>query len=64
MVAAAHGHHLAPVAKVLLAFNDLRHHNKVAARAKLEDLHAQFPNNPLFTCELAQLEKPAAGPGQ
>ncbi|HEX5432912.1 MAG TPA: hypothetical protein VFY05_01635 [Candidatus Angelobacter sp.] len=63
-LAAAHGHYLAPFAKVLLAFNDLRHHNKNAARAKLEDLHAQFPNNPLFTRELAKLEKPAAGPGQ
>ncbi|HEX5435351.1 MAG TPA: hypothetical protein VFY05_14020, partial [Candidatus Angelobacter sp.] len=63
-VAAAHGHHLAPFAKVLLAFNDLHHHNKAAAHAKLEGLHAQFTNNPLFTRELAQLEKPAAGPEQ
>ncbi|MGE5323556.1 MAG: hypothetical protein ACM3SW_11865 [Actinomycetota bacterium] len=63
-LAAAHGHYLAPFAKILLAFDDLRHKNTAAARAKLTDLHAQFPNNPLFTRELAKLEQPAAGRGQ
>jgi hypothetical protein len=59
-----HGHYLAPFAKILLAFDDLRHHNKEAARSKLAGLHAQFPNNPLFTLELAKLDHSAAGPGQ
>lgn len=63
-LAAAHGHYLKPFAKILLAFNDLRHKDTAAARAKLEALHAQFPNNPLFTRELAKLEQPAAGHGE
>lgn len=63
-LAAAHGHYLKPFAKILLAFDDLRHKNKAAARARLAELHSQFPNNPLFTQELAKLERPGAGPGQ
>lgn len=63
-LAAQHGHYLAPFAKILLAFDDLRHHNKQAARSKLASLHAQFPNNPLFTLELAKLGHSSAGPGQ
>src|ERR1700758_1375593 len=34
-LAAQHGHYLAPFARILLAFDDLRHKNKAAARAKL-----------------------------
>lgn len=63
-LAAAHGHFLAPFAKILLAFNDLRHKDTAAARVRLEQLHAQFPGNLLFTRELAKLEQPAAGRGQ
>jgi hypothetical protein len=63
-LAAAHGHYLAPFAKILLAFDDLRHKNKAAAQEKLSDLHTQFPANPLFTQELAKLQHTAAGPGQ
>jgi hypothetical protein len=63
-LAAQHGHYLKPFAKILLAFDDLRHKNKAAARARLAELHNQFPNNPLFTQELAKLEHPGAGPGQ
>jgi hypothetical protein len=63
-LAAEHGHYLKPFAKILLAFDDLRHKNKAAARARLAELHNQFPNNPLFTQELAKLEHPGAGPGQ
>lgn len=63
-LAAAHGHFLKPFAKILLAFDDLRHKDKAAARARLSELHSQFPNNPLFTQELAKLEHPGAGPGQ
>ena len=63
-LAAEHGHYLKPFAKILLAFDDLRHKNTAAARARLAELHSQFPNNPLFTQELAKLEHPGAGPGQ
>lgn len=63
-LAAEHGHYLKPFAKILLAFDDLRHKNKAAARTRLAELHSQFPNNPLFTQELAKLEHPGAGPGQ
>jgi hypothetical protein len=63
-LAAAHGHYLAPFAKILLAFDDLRHKNKAAAQEKLSELHTQFPANPLFTQELAKLQHTAAGPGQ
>jgi hypothetical protein len=63
-LAAAHGHYLAPFAKILLAFDDLRHKNNAAAQEKLSELHTQFPGNPLFTQELAKLQHTAAGPGQ
>jgi hypothetical protein len=63
-LAAQRGHYLAPFARVLLAFDDLRHKNKAAARAKLAELHAQFPDNPLFAEELAKLDHSSAGPGQ
>lgn len=63
-LAAAHGHYLAPFAKILLAFDDLRHNNKAAARSKLAALHAQFPGNPLFGQELAKLARSSPGPGQ
>ena len=62
--AAAHGHYLAPFAKILLAFDDLRHQNKDAARTRFAALHAQFPNNPLFTRELAKLDHSPGGTGQ
>lgn len=63
-LAAEHGHYLKPFAKILLAFDDLRHKDKAGARARLSELHSQFPNNPLFTQELAKLEHSAAAPGQ
>jgi hypothetical protein len=61
---AEHGHYLLPFARILLAFDDLRHKNKAEARKKLEWLHQQFPNNPLFMQEIAKLDHPSAGPGQ
>jgi hypothetical protein len=61
---AEHGRYLLPFARILLAFDDLRHKNKTEARKKLEWLHDQFPNNPLFQQEIAKLDHPAAGPGQ
>jgi hypothetical protein len=63
-LAAEHGRFLSPFARILLAFDDLRHKNKAEARKKLEWLHLHFPNNPLFAEEIAKLDHPAAGPGQ
>ena len=63
-LAAQHGHYLAPFARILLAFEDLRRKDKAAARAKLAELHSQYPNNPLFTQELAKLDSTSVGPGQ
>ncbi len=55
-LAAEHGHYLAPFARILLAFDDLRHKNTAQARRRLEALRAQFPGNPLFAQELAKLD--------
>jgi len=63
-LASERGRFLAPFARILLAFDDLRHKNKTAARQKLEWLRQRFPNNPLFADEIARLNHPAAGPGQ
>ncbi len=64
LLADQHGRYLAPFARILLAFNDLRHKNKVEARKKLEWLHEQFPNNPLFLQEIAKLDRPSTAAGQ
>jgi hypothetical protein len=61
---ADHGRYLMPFARILLAFDDLRHKNVIEARKKLEWLHSKFPNNPLFTQEIAKLDHPSTGPGQ
>jgi len=61
---ADHGRFLLPFARILLAFDDLRHKNKVEARKKLAWLHEQFPGNPLFLQEIAKLDHPAPGHGQ
>jgi len=58
------GRYLAPFARILLAFNDLRLKNKAAARQKLASLHDQFPGNPLFVQEIAKLDNHSMGPGQ
>jgi hypothetical protein len=60
-LAAERGHYLAPFARILLAFDDLRHKNNAAARSKLAALHHQFPGNPLFAQELAKLDHPPGG---
>jgi hypothetical protein len=62
--AAQHGHYLAPFARILLAFDDLRHKNKTEARKKLALLNEQFPNNPHFREEMSKLDRPSAGTGQ
>jgi hypothetical protein len=61
---AEHGRFLAPFARILLAFNDLRLKNKAAARQKLASLHDQFPSNPLFALEIAKLDNRSMAPGQ
>jgi hypothetical protein len=61
---AERGRYLAPFARILLAFNDLRQKNKTAARQKLASLHDQFPGNPLFVQEMAKLDNRSMGPGQ
>src|SRR5260370_6697807 len=62
-LAADHGHYLAPFARILLAFDDLRHKNRSEARKKLVWLNQQFPNNPHFHEEVAKLDRPVAGSG-
>ena len=62
-LAANRGHYLAPFAKILLAFDDLRHKNKPEARKKLIWLSQQFPNNPHFHEEMAKLDSRRAGAG-
>jgi len=63
-LAADHGRFLMPFARILLAFDDLRHKNTAEARKKLEWLHSQFPNNPLFPQEIAKLDHPPIPRGQ
>jgi hypothetical protein len=59
-LAAERARYLAPFARILVAFEDVRRNNPAEARKKLEDLHQQFPNNPLFPQELAKLEHQSA----
>jgi len=65
-LAADKGHFLAPFARILLAFDDLRHNDKVQARKIFASLHDQFPANPLFAQEMAKIDQVArsVGPGQ
>jgi hypothetical protein len=49
------GHYLAPFARLLLAGVALRDHNTDGARDLLEGLAREFPNNPLYSQELALL---------
>ncbi len=60
-LAADHGHYLAPFARILLAFDDLRHKNKAQARKRLAALSQQFPNNSHFVEEMSKLDNPGAG---
>jgi len=62
-MAAERGHYLAPFAKILLALAALREKQYAVARANFQALVAEFPQNPLFTRELAKLNHPVAGAG-
>jgi hypothetical protein len=56
---ATRGQLLAPFARILLAIAYVRDKDVPRAREALLSLEKEFPNNPLFTKELARLEKPA-----
>jgi len=63
--AATQGNYLRPFAKILLALAALREGQSGLARAQLEDLAAEFPQNPLFARELAiQRNSTTRGPAQ
>lgn len=53
---AAHGHYLAPFARILLAIAYVREKNKPAAVQLLSGLRQQFPGNSLFPREIARLQ--------
>ena len=55
-IAADRGHYLRPFAKILLALAALREKKPEVARAQLNELVAEFPENPLFASELAKLK--------
>jgi hypothetical protein len=59
-LAADHAHYLAPFARLLVVFEDVRFKNTDDARKRLEDLHQQFPNNHLFIEELNKLGRTSA----
>jgi hypothetical protein len=56
---ATNGHYLKPYARMLLAVAALRDHDDVKARALLQDLSDQYPQNRLYAKELAKLKSPA-----
>lgn len=58
---ADHGRYLAPFARILLAFDDLRHKNTIEARKKLAWLHERFPKNTHFMEEMSKLDHPSSG---
>ena len=53
---AAHGHYLAPFARILLAIAYVRDKNKAGALELLSALRNQFPGNTLFPREIARLQ--------
>jgi hypothetical protein len=65
--AATRGHYVRPFAKILLALACQREKQNARARKLLEELAAEFPENPLFAKELALLDgrekKNGAQPG-
>ncbi len=54
-IAADRGHYLRPFAKIMLALAALREKKPELARAQLQELVAEFPENQLFVSELAKL---------
>jgi hypothetical protein len=58
------GRYLAPFARILLAFDDLRHQNRTEARKIFAALHDQYPGNPLYLQEIAKCDRPSTPNGQ
>ena len=63
-LAAERARYLAPFARILVAFEDIRRNNPAAARKSLEQLHQQFPDNPLFVEEISKLPRISARLGR
>lgn len=63
-IAAAHAAYMAPFARLLLAYDDLRRNNRTEARKKFAALHGEFPDNPMFLQETAKLDSSSVRPGQ
>ncbi len=53
---AAHGHYLAPFARILLSIAYVREKDKQRALQLLSGLRQEFPSNTLFTREIAHLQ--------
>jgi hypothetical protein len=53
---AERGHYLAPFARILLAIAYVREKDKARARELLVSLRNEFPQNPLFSQEIARLD--------
>lgn len=58
---AQRGHYLAPFARILLAIAYVREKDKTRARELLVSLRSEFPQNPLFTQEIARLDTQISG---
>jgi hypothetical protein len=59
-IAATRGRYLRPFAKIILALAALREKKTDLARIQLQELVAEFPQNPLFVRELAKLDASGA----
>lgn len=57
-ITAEKGHYLKPFAEIFLALAAIREKQEELARGLLQDLAAQFPENPLYQAELARLGNP------
>lgn len=55
-ITAAHGHYLAPFARILLAIAYVREKDRPRAREILGALRDDFPRNPLFAREITRLD--------
>jgi hypothetical protein len=53
--ASGHAHYLRPYARLMLALAALREKNPDLSRRQLQELVAEFPENPLFASELAKI---------
>jgi hypothetical protein len=59
--ASEHTHYLRPFARLMLALAALRERNTDLARSNLQELVAEFPENPLFASELAKITPVVTG---